>query len=91
MTRQLPLFTICLIALSLVRCTKSEEDYRRAQRSTGGDLKLMPDNDPKFEAEYVSDQSQVKIVAARTITYEPLGHVPRQVKVKAMGDEPLLG
>jgi hypothetical protein len=88
MTRKLPLFTICLIALSLARCTKSEEDYRRAQRSTGGDLKLMPDNDPKFESEYVSDQSQVKLVAARTISYEPLDTFRGKSKSKGASDEP---
>ena len=75
---------ICLVAISMTRCTKSDEDVRKAQRATSG---LMPDNDPKFEAEYVSDQSQVKLVAARTISYESLDTFRGKSKSKSASDE----
>lgn len=66
-----PFFIFALVAIGFcsVGCTKSDDDVKKAQRATAG---LMPAEEPKFEAEYVADQSQVKLVAARTVSYEPL-------------------
>ncbi len=85
MLRQVLIFSFTLLAIAMTSCTKSEDDLRKAQRETAS---LMPDNDPKFEAEYVSDQSQVKLVAARNISYEPLDSFRGKSKSKSEGDEP---
>ncbi len=86
MQNRISLFAALLIALAIAGCTKSEEDVRKAQRATP-DLKLMPANEPGFEAEYVADQSQVKLAAARTVTYEPLDTFRRKSKSKSTDDE----
>ncbi|HKQ48120.1 MAG TPA: hypothetical protein VJZ71_08635 [Phycisphaerae bacterium] len=85
MLRKLPLYAICLFAAAPFACTKSEDDLRPAQRAAGG---LMPDTDPKFEAEYVADQSQVKLVAPRTVSYEPLDTFRGKAEPAAKADAP---
>lgn len=82
----MPVLATILIALAISGCTKSEDDVRKAQRATP-DLRLMPANDPKFEAEYVADQSQVKLVAARTVSYEPLETFRGKAKSRSSDEE----
>ena len=85
MLRKLPVYAICLFVAAPIACTKSEDDLRRAQRAASG---LMPDNDPKFEAEYVADQSQVKTNAPRTVSYEPLDTFRGKAEPAAKADAP---
>jgi|CXWL01.1.fsa_nt_gi hypothetical protein len=59
--------TLLTTSAALFGCTKSEE--REAQRAAGG---LMPSAIPTYEPEYVSDQSSVKTLPVRKISYEPL-------------------
>lgn len=84
MLRKLLICAICLFVAAPFACTKSEDDLRPAQRAAGG---LMPDNDPKFEAEYVADQSQVKLVAPRTVSYEPLDTFRGKAESAARSDD----
>lgn len=68
----MPRLTIFLAGLMLViaGCAKSDGPKRRAEVATKGDL--MPGEPPAFEAQYVSNQSSVKLLPARTISTEPL-------------------
>jgi len=81
----MPLYATCLMILAPFACAKSEDDLRPAQRAAGG---LMPDTDPKFEAEYVADQSQVKTIAPRTISYEPLDTFRSKAEPAAKAEAP---
>jgi hypothetical protein len=63
------LLSMSLLAFVTFGCTKSEE--AQAQRRTG-ESKLMPSVRPTFEAEYLADQSSVKTLPARKISYAAL-------------------
>ncbi len=56
-------------ALTGLGCANSEEEPRRPTRAV---QELMPTVAPAFDAQYLADQTQVKLAAAREISYEPL-------------------
>lgn len=60
---------LVLVLLAAGGCAKSDDSGNRAERAVGG---LMPGATPQYEAAYVVDPSQAKLLPARTISYEPL-------------------
>lgn len=63
---------LCLAAVLLivpVGCEDSAEPRPQARVAKAG---LMPDGQPAFELDYITNQSNVKLAPARTVSYEPL-------------------
>ncbi len=69
MIRNGALYGMALLMAIVVGCTKSVEPPQEAQIARAG---LMPAGDLGTESVYTADQKQVKLAAAREISYEPL-------------------
>jgi hypothetical protein len=69
MIRKLLVGVFAGLSLIMVGCTKSSEPPRRAETAKKG---LMPAQEPGFDAAYLVDQKDVKLAAAREVSYEPL-------------------